>query len=128
MPRHGQFVWNELNTHDPDAAKAFYAATIGWRFEPMPMPDGSTYWVGMDGATPACGLLTLAGERFSDVPNHWFAYLEVDDLDRRVGDIESAGGSVVRAPWEIAGVGRVAIVRAPGGEVMGWMRSLARPS
>jgi len=38
------FHWNELMTRNPEQAKSFYGATVGWTFEPMPMPDG-TYWV-----------------------------------------------------------------------------------
>src|SRR5215472_16803380 len=43
---HGIFVWNELYTRDVESAKAFYAATVGWTFEGMPMPDRDrTYWI-----------------------------------------------------------------------------------
>src|SRR5262245_41243734 len=41
---HGTFCWNELMTHDIETAKKFYADTIGWTFDAMPMPDG-TYWI-----------------------------------------------------------------------------------
>lgn len=37
---HGSFCWNELMTHDAQRAKKFYADTIGWTFDPMPM-DGA---------------------------------------------------------------------------------------
>jgi uncharacterized protein len=43
---HGIFVWNELYTRDVETAKAFYATTVGWTFEGMPMPDRDrTYWI-----------------------------------------------------------------------------------
>jgi predicted enzyme related to lactoylglutathione lyase len=35
---HGNFVWNKFYTRDVAAAEAFYAATVGWTFEGMPMP------------------------------------------------------------------------------------------
>jgi hypothetical protein len=44
MWSHGHFYWNELMTRNPEQAKSFYGATIGWTFEAMPTPDG-TYWV-----------------------------------------------------------------------------------
>ena len=44
MWSHGSFYWNELMTHDPERAKKFYASSIGWTFDAMPMPDG-TYWL-----------------------------------------------------------------------------------
>ena len=46
---HGSFCWNELLTHDPARARKFYADTIGWTFDPMPMQDGGTYWVAKAG-------------------------------------------------------------------------------
>ena len=47
---HGNFVWNELYTRDVEAAKAFYAATVGWTFEGMPMPhQNRTYWTAKAG-------------------------------------------------------------------------------
>ena len=39
MAAHGHFHWNELLTPDVERAKQFYADTIGWQFEPMPMED-----------------------------------------------------------------------------------------
>ena len=44
MGSHGSFYWNELMTHDVPRAQKFYADTIGWTFEPMPM-DWGTYWI-----------------------------------------------------------------------------------
>ncbi|HET7484759.1 MAG TPA: VOC family protein, partial [Solirubrobacterales bacterium] len=34
-------VWNELNTRDPEAAKAFYGAVFGWDFEERQFQTGS---------------------------------------------------------------------------------------
>jgi predicted enzyme related to lactoylglutathione lyase len=45
MSTHGHFHWNELVTSDVESAKRFYAETIGWSFEGMPMPQGGLYWV-----------------------------------------------------------------------------------
>ena len=42
---HGTFYWNELMTRDVARAKTFYADTIGWTYDAMPMPGGGTYWV-----------------------------------------------------------------------------------
>ena len=33
---HGNFIWYELLTPDPDAAKRFYDAVVGWDIEPAP--------------------------------------------------------------------------------------------
>lgn len=123
MTQHGRFTWNELNTRDARAAQAFYAATLGWSFEEMPMGTGPSYWIArLDGAAVA-GIFTMTGPAFDGIPDHWFAYVEVDDVDRRAALVPDAGGTVMRQPWTIPGVGRIAIVRDAVGAVSGWMTS-----
>ena len=47
---HGNFIWHELYTRDVEAAKAFYAATVGWTFEGMPtLHQNGTYWIAKAG-------------------------------------------------------------------------------
>jgi predicted enzyme related to lactoylglutathione lyase len=29
--KHGEFIWYELMTTDPDAARAFYEPVVGWK-------------------------------------------------------------------------------------------------
>ena len=59
---HGNFVWNELYTRDVEAAKAFYAATVGWTFEGMPMlHQNRTYWLAKAGDKPVAGILDMRG-------------------------------------------------------------------
>lgn len=124
MARHGEFVWNELSTHDPERAKRFFAETVSWTFQGMPMAEGAgTYWVARAGDTMAAGIFDLTCLNMPDIPEHWTGYLEVDDVDARVAQVEQAGGTILRAPWSIPKVGRIALVQVPGGAVMGWMTS-----
>jgi predicted enzyme related to lactoylglutathione lyase len=125
MVAHGQFAWNELNTRDIERAKAFYGTTLGWTFNAMPMPDG-TYWMAMAGEIPAGGLFDISVPMFDGMPEHWFAYIEVDDVDKRVAGVEAAGGQIMRPAWDVPTVGRIAIVKDSGGAVMGWMTSVQR--
>ena len=120
MWSHGNFYWNELNTHNADAAKKFYSATLGWSFDAMPMPNG-TYWVAKMGGAPVGGVFALSGAEFKDVPEHWFAYVAVDDVDTRVKKLKSEGGSVVREAFDVPDVGRIAIVKDNNGAVLGLM-------
>jgi predicted enzyme related to lactoylglutathione lyase len=125
-PSHGTFTWNELNTHDSEKAKAFYRATVGWTFDAMPMGDAGTYWIAKQGETPAGGIFPLSDPMFATIPDHWLSYLEVDDIDARVARVPAAGGMVMRPPFDIPGVGRIAIVKDVNGAVMGWMTSIPR--
>jgi uncharacterized protein len=121
MAQDGQFLWNELNTRKPEDAKTFYAATLGWTYDGMPMPDG-TYWVIKAGDAMVGGIFTMQGPMFADVPEHWFAYIQVDDVDARVKKLKAAGGKVIREPWDIPSVGRIAIVQDSNGAHVGLMK------
>ncbi len=119
MTSHGSFHWNELNTHDAERAKAFYARTIGWSFEAMPMEGGGTYWVAKSGEQHVGGIFTMQGPEFDGVPEHWLAYIAVDDVGARLAKAVAAGGTTLRAPFDIAGVGRITILRDAAGAVIG---------
>jgi uncharacterized protein len=120
MASHGAFHWNELMTRDPEKAKQFYSATIGWTFEAMPMPNG-TYWVAKMGGTPVAGIFPMSGPDFAAVPENWIPYLAVDDVDARLKKATAAGAKVMRAPFEVPDVGRIAIIEQPGGAVLAWI-------
>lgn len=120
-PPHGVFIWNELNSRDIPAAKAFYAATLGWTFEAMPMLGGPDYWIIRLGEAQVGGIFALEGPEFDDVPEHWLPYIGVDDVDARCARAVAAGGTVLRAPFDVPEVGRIAIVCDKNGAVAGWM-------
>ena len=118
---HGIFVWNELNSHDVEAAKSFYAATLDWSFEPMGMESGDPYWVIKRGDIRVGGIFPLTAPEFANAPAHWLAYIAVDDIDARIAKIAAAGGSVLRPAFDVPGVGRIGIVRDAEGATMGWI-------
>ena len=120
MWSHGNFYWNELNTRNPEAAKKFYAATLGWVFEGMPMPHG-TYWVAKLDGMPVGGIFPMDGPEFDGIPEHWFSYVAVDNVDARVSTLKSAGGTVMKEAFDVPNVGRIAIVKDTNGAVLGMM-------
>ena len=120
MWSHGNFYWNELNTRNAEAAKKFYGAILGWTCEGMPMPDG-TYWVAKLGGAPVGGIFTMSGPQFDGVPEHWFSYIAVDDVNVRVANLKAAGGAVIKEPFDVPNVGRIAIVKDSNGAVLGMM-------
>ena len=116
---HGTFCWNELMTGDVEKAKAFYAAAIGWKWEEMPMPNGS-YWIASYNGEQVAGMMPLSALP-PGAPTCWFSYLEVDDVDKRAAAIVKQGGKVIRPAFDVPGVGRIVIVSDPTGAMMGWM-------
>ncbi len=119
---HGTFYWNELMTRSVERAKKFYAETVGWGFDAMPMPAGAgTYWVAKMGDQPVAGILDISTPEFGPVPESWMAYLAVDDVDARVQEAVKAGAKLMKPIFDVPGVGRIAILMEPGGAGIGWM-------
>ncbi len=127
MPDHGTFYWNELTTAAVEPAKKFYKETLGWSFEGMPMPTGGTYWIAKSGEKMAGGIFDTSGTDMAGMPEFWMAYIAVDDVDKRVAKAKKAGATVVREPFDVPGVGRIAILKQPGGGAIGWMTAAPPP-
>lgn len=117
---HGHFVWNELMTRDVARAKAFYGAILGWSFEDMPMDGGGAYTVCKAGDKTVGGIMP-ATFLPPGAPDHWFVYIDVDDVDARVAKVAAAGGKVTRPPFDIPGIGRIAIIEDATGAALGIM-------
>jgi predicted enzyme related to lactoylglutathione lyase len=101
---------------------------IGWTFEGMPMSHegGRTYWIAMMNGQPVAGMFDISGTEFNGVPVGWMPYLAVDDVDARVGKAVKAGAQLMRPIFDVPDVGRIAILREPGGAGIGWMTPVAR--
>ncbi len=117
---HGKFHWNELMTRNVEQAKKFYAETLGWSFEGMPM-DGGTYWLAEMDGEPVAGLFDISGAEYKDVPESWMPYIAVDDVDARVEQATKAGAKVMKPAFDVPDVGRIVILIEPGGAGVGWM-------
>jgi uncharacterized protein len=118
---HGQFHWNELMTRNVEGAKKFYADTLGWSFDGVPMPGGGTYWLATVGGSPVGGIFDIGGADYQDVPESWMAYIAVDDVDARVKKAIAAGAKLMKPAFDVPGVGRIAILMEPGGAGIGWI-------
>lgn len=121
MAEHGIFYWNELMTRDAEKAKAFYGKSLGWTFSEMPMESGATYVLATLGDKPVAGFFPMDEPHFDGVPEHWFAYIAVDNVDERLELAKAHGGEIMRPPFDVPGVGRIAILKDAGGAAIGWM-------
>jgi predicted enzyme related to lactoylglutathione lyase len=112
----GNFIWYELMTPDPDGAKAFYDAVVGWDIEPHPSGEMDYRMIGRSDGGNAGGVLRLTGEMAGHGARPtWLGYLNVADVDATAASIEAAGGKTLMPPTDIAGVGRIAMVADPQG-------------
>ena len=127
MSEHGEVWWTELNTHHPEKARKFYTEIMGWKAHTTAMADMSrppkpgepSYTTFMMGEKPGCGCFHMEGEMFKGVPDHWFTYFSVKDADAAAKAVTAAGGKVIRQPWDIPGVGRIAILQDVNGGMFG---------
>ncbi len=126
MAGHGTFTWNELLTRDIEGAKRFYAATLGWRFDAWAMADGRTYWIAKAGDDTVAGLTDMNDEALADLAPRWFAYVKVDDVDARAAAAVAHGGTLVRDPYDIPEVGRIAVVQDATGAAVGLLTPVPR--
>ena len=116
----GVFVWDELATSDVEAAKSFYREVFGWTTADMDMGGGFTYTLfkRAGGEADAGGAMPLG-----DIPApRWMPYIAPDDIDATAAKAKQLGATILREPWDIEGVGRLAIVQDPTGAVFGLIK------
>ena len=119
---HGDFIWYELLTNNPDAAKAFYDPVAGWTIDAAATGDIDYRMIDAgDGAVG--GTMTLTREmKDHGAKPRWLGYIGVDDVDTTVAAIEARGGHVVMPAFDMDGVGRIALAADPQGNPFYVMR------
>jgi len=112
--REGTPIWYELMTQNPDAAQEFYGAVMGWTFETMPGGLERDYRIASAGEAGVGGVMR-APDHAKAMPDMWFMYVGVEDVDASAGKVKSLGGRVDIEPTDIPGVGRFAFCADPQG-------------
>jgi hypothetical protein len=113
-PKPGQFCWNELATTNVAAAKKFYAGLLGWKTAPF--GKGADYTLFKQGSEMAGGLMKC---QQPGVLAHWISYVMVNDVDAIAKKATKLRGKVLVPPFDVAGAGRIAVLRDPQGAVIG---------
>ena len=118
------FVHVELNTADPEKAKAFYSKLFQWQLEDVPnpaVPDGS-YTVIKVGTGTGGGIM----KQVPGGPSGWLAYVEVDDIQAATAKAKSLGGKVMKDVTEVMGMGWLSFIQDPTGAVLGLWKSKSK--
>ncbi|MFG2209621.1 VOC family protein [Streptomyces sp. NPDC048638] len=108
----GAVIWNELNTTDREVAAPFYDTALGIRAEPMEGAEG--YFALAVQGRPVGGLQSMPAGAPPGTPSHWLTYFAVPDTDATVATLQKAGGSTLKAPFDMV-AGRMAVVQDPQG-------------
>ena len=119
MSVQGAPCWYELATPEVAASQAFYGPVLGWGFQDAGM-EGFSYILAMMDTAMVAGLM----QPDTPMPCFWLVYFAVDDCDATVARISALGGAVHRAPADIPGTGRFAIVTDPQGAAFGLLQPL----
>ena len=106
-------TWNELQTHDPDRAIAFYTGLFGWEADRIEQ-DGRLVYVTLKNAGRTNGGMMPMTEQHGDAPPAWLAYFTVPSSDAAATRVRELGGEVLAGPLNV-GNGRIAVVRDPQG-------------
>lgn len=117
----GTLCWVEYHGTDLAAAKKFYGALFGWATTDMPLPGDASATYSM--VTPAGlgeermhgGMMRLSPEELPGGRPYWHPVFEVADCDATVARVTGNGGSVLMAPEDAEGVGRLAVCLDPAG-------------
>lgn len=112
----GSLVWNDTAVEDPAAAREFYGAVFGFRFDEVPDSGGYTTFSAED--RPLGGL----GPHRPGTPKGWTACFSVSSTDDAVSTVERAGGKVTM-PAQDMEYGRFAVVEDPWGATFSVMQA-----
>jgi uncharacterized protein len=113
----GVFVWDELHTSDPDAAKSFYSEVFGWTARDEDM-DGMTYTI----FKRTCDVDVAGCTRlFEGEPGtHWLVYIGTKDVDATTARAKELGATVFVEPTDIPNnMGRFSVLQDPAGADLG---------
>lgn len=114
----GTFCWVELGTTDGAAAKKFYTELFGWGFTDSPIGPSMVYtMLKLDGKDVGA-LYQMPGEMTSQgIPPHWLSYVSVTKADETAEKAKELGGTLMKEPFDVFTVGRMAVVQDPTGAV-----------
>ena len=117
----GRVVWHDLFTRDRPRAMSFYRAIAGWQYKTEYAtdfawgPGAQDYVLALSGTQAGAGFIEAPAE----MAPGWVAYVEVDDVDDSADLAARLGGGILRAPFDVPGVGRNALLRDPNGAMIG---------
>jgi predicted enzyme related to lactoylglutathione lyase len=115
----GHACWQELTTTDIEVAKAFYTKLFDYTLDPMPMAEGSTYYVikTTDLEKPMEAGMMPNPPEMKDNPSAWGLYFAVTDCDATARKAVDLGGKILHGPENIPNIGRFAVLQDPQGAV-----------
>ena len=113
----GEFCWVDFNTHDLEAAAAWYGTLFGWSHVLMDAPEGSPpYAFFMKGEAGVGGIGQMTDEmKAQGIPPMWNSYINSADCAATEARVKDIGGTVTVPTMEVPGHGKLAFFLDPEG-------------
>lgn len=123
----GTVWWSEILSSNPARTRDFYAGVAGWTAKTVaavdttraPNPGEAEYTVFMRDGVEVAGASKLEAGDMDDSRPGWITYIQVASVDDAVVEALKNGGRVLKAPFDDANSGRMAIVADPDGIPVG---------
>lgn len=110
-------VWNELQTRQPEEAKAFYESVFGW----TDATDENGYVIYQADGRMQAGMITMDEKWGPEIPNNWAVYFMVEDVAAKAALAQELGGNILVPPTQAGEMGIFAVVQDPQGGVFSIM-------
>lgn len=122
----GTVWWSEIMTTDPVRIRDFYASVAGWTPKTVaaadttrpPNPGEAEYTLFTRNGVEVAGASKIESGDTDSRPG-WMTYIEVANVDTAVIEALKTGGRILKAPFDDASTGRMAIVADPDGTPVG---------
>jgi hypothetical protein len=113
----------EIPAHQPEALTKFYSDLFGWKFQKAPL-SGPEYWL-CDTGSDGPGINGAVMQR-QDPKQPWMNYVDVASIDAAIEKATKLGATVALPKMPIPGVGAVAAIIDPQGNICGLWEEAAR--
>ncbi|HXD30811.1 MAG TPA: VOC family protein [Pyrinomonadaceae bacterium] len=114
----GTFCWVELGTSDAAGAKDFYTKLFGWDYTDNPIgPDAVYTMLKLDGKDVGALYQLMPDMVSQGIPPHWLSYVLVTSADETAAKAKELGATLMKEPFDVFTVGRMAVVQDPTGAV-----------
>jgi predicted enzyme related to lactoylglutathione lyase len=116
----------EIHASNPQQLIAFYSGLFGWTFNKW---DGGDYWMIHTGADDKPGINGGLMPRRGDLPqamaavNAFVITVDVENVDDCVTRAKGAGGTMALPKMPIPGIGWLAYIKDPDGNIFGMMQA-----
>jgi predicted enzyme related to lactoylglutathione lyase len=113
----------EIPANQPEALTKFYSELFGWKFQKAPMP-GPEYWLCETGSESP-GINGAVAER-QNPQQPVMNYVDVASVDEALEKAQKLGAQVALPKMPIPGVGAIAAIIDPQGNLCGLWEQVKR--